>query len=146
MKKITVLLFVFVLIFGAKNTFAQSKAEKKIAKKLCDCTKATLKEYPPLFREMILDMADLGEEKAQKKFMAKMMTLSPEEQQAFSSAIEEKPIEKVMEKNCDEAKTFIQKAKMGDSGDKGLEKILNFMKKEKNCKEGYAFMLLGMKK
>ncbi len=150
MKK-NLFLFAFILlvnVFTINNTvFAQkvSKNNKRIAKELCECTKNALKEYPPLFTQMLIDYAEFGKEKAEEKLKTKMMALSPEEQEAFAKDIQEKPMEQIMEKYCGETKKLMKKYKIDNTSRIEWEKIINFMKKDGKCKEVYSLMSMSLK-
>ncbi len=145
MKKIVTLFVIFVGFLGVENVFAQTREYKKIAKKLCECTQKMLDEYPPLLSKLYLDIAEMGEEKAEEVFLTKLMSLPENEREAFTKSMDEKPMQVIMEKHCSVAKEFIQKSKMNDSSESALEKILEIMKKDKKCKQGYAVMSLGLK-
>ncbi len=136
MKKI--ILFLLPLWALCANSYAQKNIdEKKIATQLCECVEKTFKQYPKVLREMIIDSAEMGDEKAQEKMEKKVKKMSTTEQENLTKAME-RPIEVELEKNCGNVSKFIKKQEQGESLD--MKKVLKLMKANKNCKVAYALM------
>lgn len=144
MKKI-LLSLLFLVFVTTQITLAQSKEDKKIATKLCDCLDKTFKQYPPILSDYIINSSQVGEEKAQAMMMEKLLKLSPEEQEKFAKAVDgNNAPDKMMDKNCGEAKKYIDKSKSSETEDQKMNNVLKAMKNTKNCKLGYAVMLMGV--
>ncbi len=143
MKKIIISTIAF-LLFISTNVFAQAKgtSDKDIANKLCDCIEKSFAQYPQIMRDMIVEMGEIGEEKAQQKFQAKFAKLNPKEKEKVEKAMNIEPTA-ALQKNCGETTKIMDKKNKGSEA--SAKKILSHMEKMQNCKIGVAIMKAGLK-
>ncbi len=127
------MLFVNLFIFFVfQNAFAQ-KDEKKVAQELCDCVEKSLSNHPTIFRQMLMESAEMGEARANIKFKEKIEKMTAKQKEEFKAKMASLPdVEKGIERNCAELGEYIRNT------ESLLGKLVDIMKKNKKCKLGYS--------
>jgi gas vesicle protein len=90
MKKTTfsILALCFCIFFGIASANAQGKkVTDKAANTLCTCVNEQLDKLHPAIKQMIIDMAEQGQEKAQANLMTTFSSMSKEDQTKLETGI-----------------------------------------------------------
>ncbi len=139
--------FAFVLlanIFTTNNSvFAQkiSKKNKQLAKQLCECGEKNFNTLPKVFKNLLIDITKIGEEKAVMKLMENMGKLNETDRNAMEDFKKnDKDFEKKLEEACKAPEVVFDKKTESER-----TAILEFMKKDKKCELSYAMRYLREK-
>jgi hypothetical protein len=137
MKKLTLVALLFVFAISFAN--AQSKKAKQFGDDLCNCLEKVFTPMHPAIKKMMTDMAEFGEEQAQKNF-EKYAGEHPGEMEAIQASMAElESIDKKMDEQCASMKEKYSKEELSEQDKNGA---IEYLKNKKKC----ALALMIIKK
>jgi hypothetical protein len=141
---LTVFVFIATANAQAPGQTEEQKMEtdaKSAAKGMCSCMNLFFDALHPKLVDLMTDMLEVGEEKAQANFFTYLMSATPEEQALINKDIERmEDIDVELDAFCGEV---IERFSVYDDNKEFEVKMISHLSQLPECKNVYSVMKLG---